>query len=146
MAASCDLRLVSPSARYGFPIARTLGNCLSAASYSRLIDLMGPSRVKDLMFTGRLMEASEAHAAGLIARLVPGDAIDRVARELALEIAANAPLTLRATKELIRRLAAKRRLAPGDDADVVEMCYTSEDFREGVAAFLAKRKPHWSGH
>jgi enoyl-CoA hydratase/carnithine racemase len=146
IALTCDLRVATPESTFGIPIARTLGNCLSAASYSRLIDLMGPSRVKDLMFTGRLMEASEAHAAGLIARLVPGDAIDRVARELALEIAANAPLTLRATKELIRRLAAKRRLALGDDADVVEMCYTSDDFREGVAAFLAKRKPHWSGH
>jgi enoyl-CoA hydratase/carnithine racemase len=146
IALTCDLRVATPESTFGIPIARTLGNCLSAASYSRLIDLMGPSRVKDLMFTGRLMGATEAHAAGLIARLVSGDAIDRVAREFALEIAANAPLTLRATKELIRRLAAKRRLAPGADADVVEMCYTSDDFREGVAAFLAKRKPHWSGH
>jgi len=146
IALTCDLRVATPESTFGIPIARTLGNCLSAASYSRLIDLMGPSRVKDLMFTGRLMDAPEAHAAGLIARLISGDAIDRVAREIALEIAANAPLTLRATKELMRRLAAKRRLAPGDDADVVEMCYTSDDFREGVAAFLAKRKPNWSGH
>ena len=53
--------------------------------------------------------------------------------------------TLRATKEMIRRVLAKRRLAPGDDADMVEMCYTSADFREGVTAFLAKRKPTWSG-
>ena len=64
---------------------------------------------------------------------------------LAAEIAANAPLTLRATKEMIRRVLAKHRLAPGDDADMVEMCYTSADFREGVTAFLAKRKPKWSG-
>ena len=91
------------------------------------------------------MDAAEAHAAGLIARLVTADTIDDVTRALALEIAANAPLTLRATKELIRRLAAKRRLAPGDDADIVEMCYTSDDFREGVTAFLAKRKPQWTG-
>jgi enoyl-CoA hydratase len=76
---------------------------------------------------------------------VSSDEIECVTRGLALEIAANAPLTLRATKELIRRLAAKRRLAPGDDADIVEMCYTSSDFREGVTAFLAKRKPRWSG-
>ncbi len=145
IALTCDLRVATPESTFGIPIARTLGNCLSATSYSRLVDLMGPSRVKDLMFTGRLMDAAEADAAGLIARLVPGDAIDRVTRELALEIAANAPLTLRATKELMRRLAAKRRLAPGDDADIVEMCYTSNDFREGVTAFLAKRKPTWTG-
>ena len=66
-------------------------------------------------------------------------------RALAAEIAANAPLTLRATKETVRRVLAKRRLAAGDDADIVEMCYTSGDFREGVTAFLAKRKPVWSG-
>jgi enoyl-CoA hydratase/carnithine racemase len=146
IALTCDLRVATPESTFGIPIARTLGNCLSAASYSRLVDLMGPSRVKDLLFTGRLMPAAEAHAAGLVARLVHADAIERTTDELAREIAANAPLTLRATKELIRRLAARRRLRPGDDADVVEMCYTSRDFREGVAAFIAKRKPEWSGH
>jgi enoyl-CoA hydratase/carnithine racemase len=145
IALTCDMRVATPESTFGIPIARTLGNCLSATSYSRLVDLMGPSRVKDLMFTGRLMDAVEAHAAGLIARLVDGDAIDRVTQDLALDIASNAPLTLRATKELIRRLAAKRRLAHGEDGDVVEMCYTSGDFREGVTAFLAKRKPRWTG-
>src|SRR5436190_4400027 len=145
IALTCDLRVATPESTFGIPIARTLGNCLSATSYSRLLDLMGPSRVKDLMFTGRLMDGIEAHAAGLIARLVPADAIDRVTQELAFDIAANAPLTLRATKELLRRLAARRRLSPGDDADIVEMCYTSDDFREGVTAFLSKRKPQWTG-
>ena len=145
IALTCDLRVATPESTFGIPIARTLGNCLSAASYSRLVDLMGPSRVKDLMFTGRLMDGEEAHRTGLIARLVSADTIDGVTRALAVEIAANAPLTLRATKELLRRLAARRRLAPGDDADIVEMCYTSEDFREGVTAFLAKRKPQWTG-
>ncbi len=78
-------------------------------------------------------------------RLASSDDIDRLVRELAREIAANAPLTLQATKEIMRRLAAKRRLSPGDDADVVEMCYTSADFREGVTAFGEKRKPRWTG-
>jgi len=145
IALTCDLRVATPESTFGIPIARTLGNCLSAASYSRLVDLMGPSRVKDLMFTGRLMDGAEAHHAGLIARLVSADTIDGVTRALAVEIAANAPLTLRATKELLRRLAARRRLSPGDDADIVEMCYTSDDFREGVTAFLSKRKPQWTG-
>jgi enoyl-CoA hydratase/carnithine racemase len=145
IALTCDLRVATPESTFGIPIARTLGNCLSATSYSRLVDLMGPSRVKDLMFTGRLMDGGEAHHAGLIARLVSAETIDGVTRALAVEIAANAPLTLRATKELLRRLAARRRLSPGDDADIVEMCYTSEDFREGVTAFLAKRKPQWTG-
>jgi enoyl-CoA hydratase/carnithine racemase len=76
---------------------------------------------------------------------VPAGEIDRTVRGLAAEIASNAPLTLRATKEMIRRILTARRLAPGQDADLVELCYTSADFREGVTAFLAKRKPSWSG-
>ncbi len=145
IALTCDLRVATPESTFGMPIARTLGNCLSGASYSRLVDLLGPSRVKDLLFTGRFLDAAEAQSIGLLARLVPSADIEHAVRDLALQIAANAPLTLRATKELIRRLAEKRRLAPGDDADIVELCYTSQDFREGVSAFLEKRKPQWSG-
>jgi enoyl-CoA hydratase len=145
IALTCDLRVATPESSFGIPIARTLGNCLSGATYSRLVDLMGPAAVKDLLFTGRLVGAPEAQTLGLVSRLVPaGEIADAVAR-LALEIAANAPLTLRATKEMIRRVLAKRRLAHGDDADLVELCYMSADFREGVTAFLAKRKPNWRG-
>jgi len=145
IALTCDLRVATPEASFGIPIARTLGNCLSGASYSRLIDVMGPGAVKDMLFTGRLIGGAEAHALGIVNRLVPAHEIETTVRELAAGIAANAPLTLRATKEMIRRILAKRRLPSGDDADVVEMCYTSADFREGVTAFLAKRKPVWTG-
>ena len=106
---------------------------------------MGPGAVKDLLFTGRLVPAAEAHALGLVNRLVPAADIEHAVHALATEIASNAPLTLRATKEMIRRVMAKRRLAAGEDADLVEMCYTSSDFREGVTSFLAKRKPMWTG-
>lgn len=145
IALTCDLRVATPESAFGMPIARTLGNCLSGASYSRLVDLVGPGVVKDLLFTGRLVPGAEAHALGMVNRLVPALDLERVVRELATGIAANAPLTLRATKEMMRRLLAKRRLAPGEDADLVEMCYTSDDFREGVTAFLAKRPPTWTG-
>ena len=145
IALTCDLRVATPEATFGIPLARTLGNCLSGTSYSRLLDVMGPGAVKDMLFTGRLIGGAEAHALGIVNRLVASADINGVVRALAAEIAANAPLTLRATKEMIRRVLAKRRLAAGDDADMVEMCYTSADFREGVTAFLAKRKPTWSG-
>src|SRR5213593_2242893 len=101
IALTCDLRIATPEASFGIPIARTLGNCLSGATYSRLVDALGPSRAKDLLFTGRLVPATEAHALGLVNRLADEDAIDGTVRELALEIAANAPLTIRATKELM---------------------------------------------
>jgi enoyl-CoA hydratase len=145
IALTCDLRVATPEASFGIPIARTLGNCLSGASYSRLLDVMGPGAVKDMLFTGRLIPGAEAHALGIVTRLVAAGEIEAAVHALAAGIAANAPLTLRATKEMIRRILAKRRLAAGDDADMVEMCYTSADFREGVTAFLAKRKPNWSG-
>ena len=141
----CDLRVATPASTFGIPIARTLGNCLSGATYSRLVDALGPSRAKDLLFTGRLVAGAEAHALGLVNRLVEDDAIERTVLDLAAEISANAPLTIRATKELIRRVAVKRRLDHGADADMVELCYTSADFREGVTAFLEKRKPRWTG-
>jgi enoyl-CoA hydratase len=145
IALTCDLRLATPEASFGIPIARTLGNCLSGASYSRLLDVMSPGAVKDMLFTGRLIGGAEAHALGIVNRLVGAGEIERTVRALAAEIANNAPLTLRATKEMIRRVLAKRRLAAGDDADMVELCYTSADFREGVTSFLAKRKPVWTG-
>jgi enoyl-CoA hydratase/carnithine racemase len=145
IAFTCDLRVATPEAAFGIPIARTLGNCLSGGTYSRLVDLMGPAAVKDMLFTGRLIPGDEAKTLGLVTRLVSAADIDRVVRDLAAEIGANAPLTLLATKEMVRRILARRRLASGDGADIVEMCYTSNDFREGVTAFLAKRKPVWSG-
>ena len=141
----CDLRVATPESTFGIPIARTLGNCLSGATYSRLVDLVGPGRVKDLLFTGRFARADEAHAMGLVNRLASAADIEQVVGELAQTMATNAPLTIRATKEMIRRLLAQRRLTQGADRDLVEMCYTSADFREGVTAFLAKRAPKWTG-
>jgi enoyl-CoA hydratase/carnithine racemase len=145
IALACDLRVCTPQAQFGMPIARTLGNCLSAANYARLVDLIGPARTKDLIFTARLLDASEAEALGLVSRIVDRPAIDDVVLELAATIAAHAPLTIRTTKETLRRLAASRRLSPADADDLIGACYTSDDFREGVSAFLAKRKPRFTG-
>jgi enoyl-CoA hydratase/carnithine racemase len=145
IALACDLRVCSPDARFGVPVARTLGNCLSAANYARLLDLLGPARARELMFTGRLIEASEALALGLVNRVVDASAVDAAVLELAATIARNAPLTLRATKEMLRRLQAARRIPQVDADDLIAMCYLSDDFKEGVAAFLAKRPPVFKG-
>ena len=145
IAMTCDLRLCTPDARFGVPVARTLGNCLSAATYSRFLDLIGPARLKEMMFTGRFFDAAEAAAVGLVNRIVDADRIDAAVRDLAQIIAANAPLTIKACKEMVRRLQARRRIASQEGHDLIAMCYTSDDFREGVEAFLAKRAPRWKG-
>jgi enoyl-CoA hydratase/carnithine racemase len=145
IALCCDLRIATPASTFGVPVARTLGNCLSGATYARLLDLAGPARVKELLFTGQLIDAAAAHAAGLVNCLVEPDRIASVVRQMAAEIAGNAPLTIKATKEMLRRIAAHRRLPAGADHDLIELCYTSEDFRNAVAAFLEKRRPVWQG-
>ena len=145
IALTCDLRVCTPAARFGVPIARTLGNCLSAANLARLVDLVGPARTKDLLFTGRLIDVTEAASLGLVTRVAEPEAIDGVVRELAETIAANAPLTIRATKEVVRRLALRRRLDLPEADDVISACYASHDFREGVASFLEKRHPRFTG-
>jgi enoyl-CoA hydratase/carnithine racemase len=145
LALACDLRVCTPESRFGVPIARTLGNCLSAANCGRLLDAVGPARLKDLLFTGRLVEGGEALAIGLVNRVVDAASIDAEVRQLAASIAANAPLTIRATKEAVRRIQAGRRLPAADVEDLITMCYLSDDFREAVKAFLEKRAPTFSG-
>ncbi len=144
IAACCDLRIGAATMRYGFPIARTLGNCLSASNYTRLVALIGPSRTKEIIFTSRLIEANEAHAIGLVSEVLPDHAaLLARAGELTQLVASQAPLTLRATKEAVRRI--KERMGPEEAHDLILMCYMSQDFREGMDAFLAKRKPVWRG-
>jgi enoyl-CoA hydratase len=144
IAGCCDLRIASRGMKYGFPVARTLGNCLSLASYSRLVYLVGPALVKDIVFRARLVEADEALARGLVSELCDDQAsLMKRAEEIVRLVASHAPLTLQATKEALLRLRPK--VAHGEGNDLVLMCYMSEDFREGMDAFLNKRKPVWKG-
>jgi len=144
IALACDLRVATPESTFGIPVARTLGNCVPAGAYCRMVDLVGAGRAADILLTGRLVEAAEGQAIGMVTRIAPSGVIDETVRELAFIIAANAPLTVRGIKEMGRRLA-RRRLTGADVRDVMQTCYTSADFREGVAAFLAKRQPRWTG-
>jgi enoyl-CoA hydratase len=144
IAACCDLRIGTKSVKMGFPIARTLGNCLSMSNISRLTALVGPARVKDLIFTARLIGAEEAAAVGLLNEVVEDlPALQKRADELAANVAGNAPLTLNATKQALARLM--RRLSREEGEDLILMCYMSRDFREGLDAFLNKRAPKWTG-
>jgi enoyl-CoA hydratase/carnithine racemase len=144
IAACCDIRIGAANARFGFPIARTLGNCLSMSNYARLYSLLGPAKTKEIIFTSRLIEAEEAKSSGLLSEVLPDHAA-LMARglELATLVAGQAPLTLQATKEAMRRI--KEKLTLSGDKDLILMCYMSNDFREGMDAFLTKRSPVWSG-
>lgn len=144
IAGCCDLRIATADARFGVPISRTLGNCLSGPNYARLVSLLGPARVKDIIFTARLIDAEEASRIGLVGEILPDyESLQRRADELARMVASHAPLTLRATKEALRRI--KEKIIPGEDRDLILMCYMSGDFREGMDAFLNKRPPKWTG-
>jgi len=141
ISACCDLRIASADLAWGFPIARTLGNCLSIDNLARLVALLGEARTREIILTARLVRGEEALAIGLVTEICD-DPLVR-ARELARSMAAHAPLTVAATKEGLRRLRERASEVDGDD--LIVQCYTSADFREGMEAFLAKRKPAFRG-
>jgi enoyl-CoA hydratase/carnithine racemase len=142
LATACDVRVCTPDARFGAPIARTVGNALSITNIARLSAHFGPSRVKTVLFTANLIDAEEAHRAGFISEIIQPAAFDARVDALSDRIEAHAPITLRVTKESIRRIIAAG--VPSDD-DLLRQAYGSADFREGVEAFLEKRTPLWLG-
>lgn len=146
LAAACDLRIAAPDAKFGIPIARTLGNCLSMETYARLVALIGPARTLHLIYTASFLSAQQALEAGLLNEIVAADDLDDRARELTGQLAEHAPLTLRVTKQAIQRLRGGLGGSPLPDGDdLVAACYGSADFAEGVRAFVEKRKPQWTG-
>ncbi len=142
IATACDLRLCTPDARFGVPIAKTVGNCLSMANYARLVASLGAARTTSLLFTAGFIEAAEARALGFIMDVVEPEQLDARLDALCVTLESHAPITLQVTKEAVRRIVG-RSAADGDD--LTRLAYGSRDFREGVAAFVERRAPQWEG-
>ena len=142
IATACDFRIATTGSRFGVPIAKTLGNCLSVANLARLSAVFGIPRLKRMLMLAEVLTADEALACGFLLQLVEPGEIDVNLDKLCERLAALAPLTQRVSKEGLRRLVSHDLPA---DEDLVRLCYGSDDFREGVSAFVAKRSPVWKG-
>ena len=142
LAAVCDLRVATRSARFGVPIARTLGNCLSMNSVSVLVARLGSARTLDLLLRARLLDAEQAHAAGFVSEVCEDDALDTVVDEILATVLSHAPLTQWASKAAVARL---RRAVLPDGDDLVARAFGSEDFHRAVAGFGSGRPPAWEG-
>lgn len=140
IATACDFRIATLGSKFGVPIARTLGNCLSVANLSRLAAVFGIPRVKRMLMLAELLTAEEALACEFLLKISKADEIDAVLHKLCEGLAALAPITQRVSKEGLRRLIS--RSLPADE-DLIRQCYGSADFHEGVSAFVEKRSPVW---
>lgn len=143
IASVCDLRYATPASRFGVPIARTLGNCLALENYRYLVEAFGAMRAKEMLFSGRLLTASDALQYGFLTAIIDEDKLLADVTAVAQHMSTLAPLTLWSVKEAQRRLHAAQGAINFDD--VVARVYGSADFAEGVQAYVEKRKPQWRG-
>jgi len=143
IAAMCDLRVAGASSRFGIPVNR-LGLTMGYGELIGLLALVGRAVALEILLEGRVFDADEACRKGLVNRVVPDDKVEEEAYATARRIAEGAPLVNQWHKRFIERLAVTAELAPGDWDEAFE-CFDTDDFREGVAAFLAKRKPNFKG-
>jgi enoyl-CoA hydratase len=142
IATACDLRIAAGDARFGAPIARSVGNCLSIANTARLIAAFGVARTKRVLLLADSVSAEEALACGFVAQVAAPEAIEEAVSAVCLRLLSYAPITMQVAKESVRRVCSAT-LPDGDD--LIRLAYGSDDFKTGVRAFLSKEQPHWRG-
>src|SRR2546423_1668508 len=143
LASVCDLRYATPTSRFGVPIARTLGNCITLKNYRHLVETFSAMRTKEMLFTGRLLTATDAVQCGFLTAITSEEQLITHVTGVAQQISSLAPLTIWSVKEAQARLNAAEKAIDYDD--VLARIYGSSDFAEGVQAYLEKRKPDWRG-
>ncbi|MBC5766540.1 enoyl-CoA hydratase/isomerase family protein [Ramlibacter albus] len=142
IATACDFRIATPGSKFGVPIARTLGNCLSMSNLARLVAALGRPRALRMLLAAEMVSAEDGLAAGYVAELAAPADIDAASDRLCNKLAQLAPVTQQVSKAALNRLLA--RDLP-DAEDLIRRAYGSADFHEGVNAFVEKRSPKWSG-
>lgn len=148
LALACDLRIAAGTVALGMPPAK-LGLVYSHTGLRKFIDAIGAPRTRELFLVGRGIDAHTASEWGLVNYVVDVERLPRHALDLATEIAANAPLSSRGNKRVIRAiLEARALLDPDAEQELIDLrraCFSSADFREGIRAFAEKREPRWRG-
>lgn len=142
IASCCDFRISTPDARFGVPIAKTLGNCLSAGNVAWLVAHLGANIVKRMLLLAELVTAPELLKQGYLLATYPAENLEAEANQLAERLTTLAPITQKSTKLTLARLI-KNNLP--DCSDLIRECYGSEDFKNGVSAFLDGKPPAWIG-
>ena len=140
---ACDLRFSADHARFGAPVARTLGNCTAPYSFTLLASTVGMVRAREILIRARLVPAAEAKAIGMVDEVSALADLEARVQEEAEKLTGHAPLTMAAVKEATRRVRDVFALDAAED--IILSCYLSADFKEGARAFLEKRKPNWTG-
>lgn len=143
VANACDLRIATPTARFGYPIARTLGNALSAPIVLRCAEVFGDPLTREMILAARMVDARRAEEVGAVMEVVPPERLEVEVWAVVAGILETAPLTISLTKEQLRDGHVGYRAEADDER--LERAYGSNDFREGVRAFLAKEKPAFHG-
>jgi enoyl-CoA hydratase/carnithine racemase len=140
LALTCDLRIATPDAFFAIPPAN-LGLAYSLADTKRLYDLVGPSRTKEILYTGRRIDATEALRLGMINQIVQPDELEPYTLALAAEIAGNAPNSVRAAKSVVSLISSGTDAETQDSKRYYDESFSSPEFLEGARAFIEKRSP-----